>query len=64
MKLYHIWFEYDIGLNINGNQGVYSSEENMWEAFKTGFVSCMDEDESEIQGYFDEGLANWDIIEG
>lgn len=29
MTLYHVWCEYDVGFNLDDNNGVYSSRENL-----------------------------------
>lgn len=61
MKLYAVWCEWDIGLNLDGNSGCYSSSDNALKAVESFDWKQLDMTNEEAEA---EGLLQFEIIEG
>jgi len=62
MKLYYVQYENDIGLNLNGRIGCYSSKEKMDEVLE--YVKNSGYFEGSIEDEINEGLLIIKEIEG
>lgn len=61
MKLYYVQCEYDIGLNLEGYSGVYSSQDRLEEVLSSIDYEPLETTREELE---DEGLLNVEVIEG
>lgn len=62
MKLYAVWCEWNIGLNMEGHNGCYSSKENLDEALKD--IDLSDTGYNSIEEAIRDGLIVINIIDG